>query len=368
MRRGENIYRRKDGRWEGRYVKGRSLSGKIKYGYVYAHTLKEVREKLYPLKIQYQTYQKVRGISSIYFEEWSNYWLHMIRSEVKPATYSNYCYKLRNYVIPIIGEIPLNELTEVTGQKLLNALLEKNLKKSTIQVIFRIVIQCLNEAKRKSHINENSFSTIKLPKEKKRKVRALSRKEQLQLEKTALAEKKGNGIPTVLSLHTGLRIGEIAALRWNDIDFERKLIQITHTYQRISLSNGEQRTQLVFDSSKTDASIRLIPMSDKVRKILLSQRKISKGTFVFSSKNKPIEPRLLTYHFHRIRKKCQLLDVHFHQLRHTFATRCLEAQGDILSVSALLGHTSTQLTLDTYADSLIEARANVIYQMENKIR
>lgn len=368
MRRGENIYHRKDGRWEGRYIKGRTMIGKVRYGYVYGRTLKEVREKLYPLKLKYQTYQEMRGISSITFEEWSVYWLDRIRIDIKPTTYSNYNYKLNAYVLPNIGAIPLNELTEETGQKLLSELTNRQLRKSTIQVIFRIVLQCLNEAKRKAHIKENCFATIKLPKDKKRKIRSLSQKEQRRLEKTALAEKRGIGIPAILSLHTGLRIGEIAALRWTDVDFDQKLIQINHTYQRISLGNGAQRTQLVLDSTKTDAAIRTIPMSNKVKKILLNQRNVSKGIFVFSTNDKPIEPRLLTYHFHRIREKCQLMDIHFHQLRHTFATRCLEAQGDILSVSALLGHTSTKLTLDTYADSLMEARVRVIHQMENRIR
>lgn len=184
MRRGENIYHRKDGRWEGRYVKGRTLNGKVKYGYVYGRTLKEVRERLYPLKIQYQTYQEVRGMVSISFEEWCQYWLDIIRMEVKPTTYSNYKYKMTAYVLPIIGETSLNELTEKSGQKLLTALAEKKLRRSTIRVIFRIVLQCLNEAKRKSYITENCFSNIKSPKDKKQKISALNRKEQQFLEKT----------------------------------------------------------------------------------------------------------------------------------------------------------------------------------------
>lgn len=81
-----------------------------------------------------------------------------------------------------------------------------------------------------------------------------------------------------------------------------------------------------------------------------------------------MEPRLLTYYFHQLRKKAGVQDIHFHQLRHTFATRCLEAQGDILSVSAILGHTSTQLTLDTYADSMIEQRMQVIVQLEKHLQ
>ena len=88
---------------------------------------------------------------------------------------------------------------------------------------------------------------------------------------------------------------------------------------------------------------------------------------LFSRNNKPCEPRLLTYYFHKLRDKVQLDKVHFHQLRHTFATRCLESTSDIVSVSALLGHSSTQMTLDIYADSLLEQRIKAIKRMERTI-
>ena len=160
----------------------------------------------------------------------------------------------------------------------------------------------------------------------------------------AVKEKKGYGIPTLLALYSGMRIGEIAALKWTDIDFESNLIVVNDTYQRIPTIALNRRTQLVLTDSKTEASVRMIPMSRTLKKLLLSHRKKSKGTFVFSTNGQPCEPRLLTYHFHRIRQKAELPAVHFHQLRHTFATRCLEVNRDIPSVSALLGHASTQMT------------------------
>lgn len=368
MRRGENIYKRKDGRWEGRYKKGYRSNGKIKYGYVYGRAFQEVRIKLYSLKAHYLTQQELYGEACIPLKEWGEVWLQEIQSEVKPSTFSSYHYKLNKYVFPFIGQLFLNELTTEVGKKLIVYWQEKELQPSTMQVILRIVNKCLNYAKDQKKMKENPFLTLKLPRNRTQKIRALTKNEQYELEKVALKEKRGAGLPTYLALHTGLRIGEISALQWQDIDFERNLIQVKHTCQRIALSLREQKTQLVIGSTKTDSGTRTIPISQSLRRVLLKHRGQSKGSFVFSTKNHPMEPRLLTYHFHQLRKKCGLGDIHFHQLRHTFATRCLEAQSDILSVSALLGHASTKLTLDTYADSMMEQRIEVIYQMERANR
>lgn len=108
-------------------------------------------------------------------------------------------------------------------------------------------------------------------------------------------------------------------------------------------------------------------MSKLLRQVLLERKKKAKGEFILSNKSEPIEPRLITYHFHKLRRKAGLATIHFHQLRHTFATRCLESKGDIMSVSALMGHSSTQMTLDTYAGSLMEQQIQVVVQMEQAI-
>ncbi|MGL9727262.1 tyrosine-type recombinase/integrase [Enterococcus sp. DIV0756] len=366
MRKGENIYLRKDGRWEGRFPKGRKSDGRIKYGYIYGKSYSEVKQKLYPLRIHYQSLQQIQGTSAESFEEWSYEWLGEVQDDVKPSTFSSYCYKLKKYIFPVIKTIPLNELSLETGRILLKNLQTK-LSKSTIQVIFRILNKCLNHAKKAQKITKNPFSELKIPKAKQRKIRALTVSEQKKVMNIALKEKKGYGIPSILALHSGMRIGEIAALQWSDIDFDTNLIYVKHTYQRISSAWSLKRTQLLLADSKTEASVRIIPISKILKKLLLKQRKRSKGSFVFSTNGQPCEPRLLTYHFHRIRKKAEINEIHFHQLRHTFATRCLEANKDISSVSSLLGHASTQMTLDTYVDAMLDKRYQVIDEMCNLI-
>lgn len=366
MRKGENIYLRKDGRWEGRFPKGRKIDGRIKYGYVYGKSYSEVKQKLYPLRIHYQSLQQIFGSSAVTFEEWSAEWLNEVQETVKPSTFSSYCYKLQKYILPEIENVPLNEISLETGKLLLKKL-QKTLSRSTVQVIFRVLNKCLNHAKKNKKITINPLSELKLPRVKKTKVRALTLLEQKKVMNVAVKEKKGYGIPAILALHSGMRIGEIAALQWSDIDFTTNLIYVKHTYQRIPITQPLKKTQLLLAESKTEASVRVIPISKALKKLLLSQRKRSKGSFVFSTNGQPCEPRLLTYHFHRIREKAELMDIHFHQLRHTFATRCLEANKDISSVSALLGHSSTQMTLDTYVDAMLDKRYQVIDEMNNLI-
>lgn len=368
MRRGENIYYRKDGRWEGRYIKGRKANGKAKYGSVYGKTFQEVRLKLYPLKAKYQAIRNTQGESSMTYREWGIRWLAEIRGEIKQSTYSNYEYKLNHYVFTEVGEYGLNELNELVAQKLLQKLKYRQLKISTIRAIFRIINQTMNHAIRKKHLKENPFLLIKLPKSPKSRQQALTKKEQKALEKAALKEKKGRGIPTLLALHAGLRIGEIAALTWQDIDFENNQIHISSIYQRVLTQKSiAKRTELIYTRSKTESSVRKIPLSSILRKELLKIQEKTKGKFVCSNNNRPSEPRLLTYHFHTLRDKTNLKSIHFHQLRHTFATRCVESNGDIVSISALMGHSSSKMTLDTYADALMEQRIKVVHQMEKAI-
>lgn len=367
MRKGENIYLRKDGRWEGRYPKGRKFNGKMKYGYVYGKSYTEVRQKLYPLRIQYQSLQQIQGSSAETFAEWTTEWITEVQNEVKPSTLSSYYYKLTKYIFPLIKDIPLNELSFDTGKALLKEL-QQQLANSTIQVIFRIVNKSLNRAKKIGKIHTNPFSELNIPKTTRKKVRALTLTEQKTIMNVASKRKKGYGIPTLLALHSGMRVGEIAALKWSDIDFDSNLIHVNHTYQRIASVEMTKKTQLIMADSKTEASVRVIPISRTLKKLLLNHKKRSKGNFVFSTNGQPCEPRLLTYHFHKIREKAKLPQIHFHQLRHTFATRCLEANKDIPSVSALLGHASTQMTLDTYVDVMMEQRYQVINELDRLIR
>ncbi|MBO0451819.1 tyrosine-type recombinase/integrase [Candidatus Enterococcus murrayae] len=360
-RRGENIYKRKDGRWEGRYQKGRTPDGKIKYGSVYGRSYQETKYKLYPLKIKYQRLISMHGTCAIPFYQWANHWLTTIRGTIKPATYASYDYKMIHFILPMLNDTYLNELDEAAIKGLLDSWKAKQFKESTIRVVFQELKSCLSLAVKQGYLVSNPCDQIVLPKQDKKRVCALSKKEQAMLERTLADTPLNKRLPVILALQTGMRIGEIAALQWKNVDFDSNVIHVEHTFQRIpSVDRGQKASELVLSSPKTSASKRLIPMSRRVRQELLKAREQRTGSFIISTKGGPSEPRLIGYHFHQLMKKAQLIGKHFHQLRHTFATRCVERNRDIASISALLGHSSTQMTLDTYSSALLEQRMKVI--------
>lgn len=364
-RKGENIYKRKDGRWEGRYKKGRKENGQLKYGYLYGPTYRDVKERLYAYKVKYQTLIQLNGESAISYEEWSARWLFRQQAQLKVSTYSTYVYKMTQYILPTIGKHSLNQLTSYSIQEMIDTWVQRGLKSTTIHVLYQIVKKSLSDAWIQNLICQTPCVNILLPKKKKTRAQALSRKEQVQLEKEAKKVPLYKGLPVLLALDAGLRIGEIAALKWENIDFDRRLIHIRKTYQRITLGIGKRKTQLILDQSKTEESSRTIPMSIMLYKYLKKWVKKSPSMFVCSKKSTPSEPRLLTHYFHTIRRKIDLVTIHFHQLRHTFATRCIEANGDVSTVSRLLGHASSKMTLEVYVDSFLDSQKSVIQKMEN---
>lgn len=362
-RRGENIYKRKDGRWEGRYSKGRKTNGKIHYGYTYGSSYKETKQKLIQLKFEFQQYQTQEDLQTICIETIAVKWLQQMKERVKPATLSTYRYKLDQYILPIIGELEVAKLTAEHLQKMIEQWQLNGLSATTIQLSFRLVKAMLKDAKSQSSVPVDL--DIRLPARGFKKVNPLSKEEQQKLEQAALTEKYG--LAVILALHTGLRIGEISALRWEDVNLQRGTLTVKHTYQRIKNGNtANERTTLILGKAKTNASERMIPLSKRMQD-LFTGLKEDRLNFVFQYNGQPIEPRLLTYHFHNVLAKAGLKNVHFHQLRHTFATRLLESRTTISSISALLGHTSTKTTLDIYTGSLLNERLEALENMETSL-
>lgn len=364
-KRGENIYKRKDGRWEGRYIKGRKVDGKIQYGYIYSNSYKTTQNKLIEKKYLYRANQKDKLLYSGSVGQWLTHWLtNEIKPRVKLSSFASYHYKIEHYILPFLGDCPLVKLKPENINRLIGFLQERKLSVNTIKVILTIFKQGISAALKADLIIDCPFKDIQIPSEKRVKVSALSREVQKKVEDRAT--KDDYGLPTFLALYTGMRIGEISALQWADIDFERDAILVRHTYQRLPLGHGKHKTQLSLSKAKSTSSQRMIPLAKSVKtKLLNLKKRQTDNLFVFENKGLPIEPRLLTYHFKKITREIGIEDIHFHQLRHTFATRCLEAQENIAVISAILGHHSVKTTLDIYTDALTFEKRSMIQKMED---
>ena len=367
-KRGENIYKRKDGRWEGRYQKGRNAQGKIKYGYIYGKNYSDVKRRLYEEKVRYQIILKEQGISANSFEHWTQDCLGQLSKSIKKSTYASYQHKLNKYINPEIGMYQLNELTKENIEDAVKHWETLGLAPSSIQLLHRLIHRLLEMAIEQNLLVKNPSNKITLPKRKKRKTRALSLNDQIKLETVAnRTENPKIIIPLYLGLYAGLRIGEIAALKWKDVHFDSGIIEVNSTLQRIPLKTTDRKTQIMDAETKSQSSNRIVPITETLKEQLILYVSSDKEEYILNHHGKPCEPRIITYHFHKLIDKASMSGLHFHQLRHTFATRCIESNGDIASLSALLGHSSTKMTLDVYTDTMLEQRFQVVYDMESKI-
>ena len=358
-RRGENIYKRKDGRWEGRYIKGRNNNGKILYGYIYKKSYNSVKEQLTIMKALY--YHEYHNLNLNYegtLEQWSKQWLNNIKDKIKMSTLASYSSKLSLHIYPVLGNIPLKKLKTENIEHWMKSL-SISLSPSSIRVVFQVLKSCLKEAVEKKVLIFNPCSQISAPKITGSTISSLSESEEQQLQKYSRLHPKG--FPIILSLQTGLRIGELCGLKWQDIDFSSNVLHVRRTIQRLPAQDkgGRNKTILVENTPKSEHSIRSVPISNVIRSDLLNLKQKSSSSYVFGHKN-PTEPRLITYWFKKIIKELGLPNYRFHSLRHTFATRCLEKGVNIATISALLGHHSIKMTLDTYISTCLSGKRDAI--------
>lgn len=333
-KRGENIYKRKDGRYEGRYVKGYGVDGKINYGSVYAHTYSETKAKLATIK---SGKKEPAAGSNITVSRWLTAWVNTDPG-IRETTRTVYRSYINNQIIPKIGKVRLNRLTKDTLQGFVMSL---TLAPATVRAVFTVLKAALIAAEEKGYIS-NIWSKVRLQKRTKTEVSILSASEQKRLERVLNDD---NDIGILISLYTGLRIGELCALRWSDVDFGRCQLHVNGTQTRSAAG-------IKVTPPKSRSSVRVIPIPEFLTEKL--REKPRRGEFVLSGENGPMDVRCYRRHFKRLLDEAQLPDMKFHALRHTFATRALEVGMDFKTLSEILGHSSVAITLDLYVHSLDE--------------
>ena len=350
-KRGDNIRKRKDGQWEGRHKKGRAVDGCIIYGSVYGKTYKEVKEKMaaiisHPLQL---ATPKGQGKT---FGEVLNLWMDNNLARIKGGTINKYQNLIDTHIMPELGQTKINELSATRINTFLNEKISRGrvdgsggLSASYVRSIMLVINAAIKYA-----VSEQLCSPLKTPICKppadKTELSILSAEEQKKLEASLLNN-----------------LGEICSLAWNDIDMNKRVIHVRHTVARIRSSSSAGSTILVIDTPKTKASKRDIPISSTLLPILLKLKTLSSKGFLLTGTNEFIKPRTFEYRYHKILDDCGITSVNYHALRHTFATRCVEAGVDIKSLSEILGHGNVSVTLNTYVHSSLEMKRNQLEKL-----
>lgn len=353
-RHGENIYKRRDGRYEGRYVVGHTPDGHTKYGYVYGRQYQDVRIELLRRKAEQLPARAGCGSRVTLSQCAERYFSEELRCAVKPSSYQIYMCIYRKHIKPALGSVPVARITSGMVQEAAELLLISGLSASTVRGVCRLLSNVMRYAQDENYIGRNPCQKLRIDMETPADQRVLSQCEHRILREAAL---ESADLPVLLAMYTGMRLGEICALRWADMDLDRGTVSVCRTVQRISVADG--RTELIIGTPKSVNSRRVLPVPGFILD-LLRARQNGRSGYVFGAPDRPAEPRTLQRRFTRMTASLGLTGVHFHTLRHSFATRMIELGVDIKTISTLLGHSSTRTTLDIYAHSLIDTQRAAI--------
>lgn len=379
-KKGENIYKRKDGRWEGRYIKSRTSDGKGVYGYVYAGTYREVKTKLITALVNRKAVNAEAAPSSQVdpseqFGSVATKWLENIKPQVKESTYNKYQNLLESYILPEIGDALLCGLTKDFVKSHCDKLLlyggQRNtgLSPKTVSDVLSVIRSVLHFAAEMGKPVSFDVQSIRI-KQSAPQMRVLSRSEQDRLFQYLSSDLNAANIGILVCLFTGLRIGEVCALQWEDISLSDQIIHVHHTMQRIQNKQETEsatKTRVIVTTPKSSCSIRTIPIPDILTEYIVKHQTSDTGYFLTNSCQRYMEPRVLQARFKQILKKCSVEPANYHSLRHTFATRCIELGFDVKSLSEILGHASVNITMNRYVHPSIELKRENMQKLSDLI-
>jgi len=351
-RRGYNIYHRKDGRWEGRYKNGFKADGSIKYSSIYGKSYSEVRDSLNKKKLEV----KENTVScKVTFGEITALWLKNIQLSVKESTYANYMLKVEKHIMPTLKHISYDKLTADILNSFVNEKISGGLSSKYVSDISAVIRSICKFAHKQYNYSDKSELIIMPKKQQSKEKKLLNADEQNRLNSYLMNNPSNSNVGILLSAATGIRIGELCALRWSDIDFEKRIITINATVQRIKNFEGNTATKVIITLPKSQTSAREIPIPDFLYP-LLKNICTEQDDYILSGTKKITEPRTMQYRFKSILKKLDLPDVNFHSLRHIFATKCIAVGFDIKTLSEVLGHSSVEITLNRYVHSSLDRK------------
>lgn len=371
-RRGENIYRRKDGRWEGRIWRDVGIPGKRSYFSVYGRTYKETKEKM-ELAREMHKPQSVRGMPSlgeacfIWLEDKKQYW--------KPTTLAAYRHVVEKHIAPSLGEVKIGNITYQILEEFASVMMRQEdalLSVNYLSYICAVIIRVLTHVKKKygydilipdNPVMKNKRSPVMPPSEQ-----ALSR-----LEEYLIADSSRDmSLGILIAFYTGIRIGELCALTWGDMDLKDGIMYIRKNIQRIQESHQEsccdkRKTSTVIQTPKTADSVRIVPIPPILLQILLQHKQEASCYIISGMKNPWADPRTVQYQFQNILEKCGLEHFNFHMLRHAFASKCIAKGFDVKSLSEILGHSDIRLTMNLYVHSSMQQKKLLMSRLDTNL-
>ena len=373
-RHGENIRKRKDGRWEARVISSHAPDGKAIYRSVYGKTYLEAKEKRNDFlrrttSSQTRKSDHCKGKATLEEVAWE--WLSTRKDSIKESTYAHYTNLIRHHLLPSLGQRRLYALT----LEVLDGFLREKLhtgradgkgrpSPKTVADIRSVLLQILEYAQRHQYPCA-AQSKMFYPKSRQPVTKIMTREEQAKLESVLLQQPAPLHLGILTALYGGLRIGEVCALQWGDISFVSGTIRIHKTILRIQdlAPEAQQKTKILIDCPKTESSNRVIPMPTFLLTFLEPHRR-AEDIYLLTGTRAYLEPRICLDKYKRILTQAGLDSFTFHTLRHTFATRCIENGFDPKSLSEILGHANVNTTLQRYVHPSITLKREHMNRLE----
>ncbi|MDO5106065.1 site-specific integrase [Capnocytophaga sp.] len=298
------------------------------------------------------------------FSEIAILWAEDKKQYVKKSSFSAYMLLLENHLLPVFQSCE-NCIDEQSVQQFVLDKLAQGLSQKSVKDILIVLKMILKFGAKNKWINYTPFD-LRFPTDRERQsIEVLTKTDQKYLMYYIQEHFTFKNLGIYICLSAGIRIGEICALTWQDIDLENGVIHIRKTIQRVYVvENGRRKTELILDTPKTKNSVREVPISKDLLKILKPIKKlVNPAFFVLTNHEKPTEPRTYRTYYKNLMNQLNIPELKFHGLRHSFATRCIESNCDYKTVSVLLGHANISTTLNLYVHPNMEQKKKAIEQM-----
>lgn len=299
--------------------------------------------------------------SRLSFRHFAERWMEAVCPRLKESSRNRYRNLLESYIYPGIGEVAMCCVTERLVQAHCNELLLRGgrnntgLSPKTVSDILCVMRSVLKFSARSGARPPCDGQDIRV-RQTAGKMRVLSKTEQDRLLRYLMSDPNECNMGILVCLFTGLRVGEICGLKWEDISFSEQTIHIHRTMQRIQDREGPTRTRVILSLPKSPSSVRIIPIPGELLQVILAHRTAASGYFLTNSMHRYVEPRTMQNRFKYALRKSGIRDANFHALRHTFATRCVELGFDVKSLSEILGHASVNITMNRYVHPSMELK------------